>query len=117
MNRRFPLALLAGIFALAVVVVGRLRGVMALVALAISFVVLTFFILPAILQGSNPLLVAVVGASAIMLIALYMCHGLSRPHLGGGARHPVLAGADRRSSARCSSAGPSDRQHRTTTPA
>ncbi|MFJ8536637.1 YibE/F family protein [Streptomyces sp. NPDC093591] len=76
-NRRVPMALLAGIFALAVVLVGRMRGVMALVALAISFLVLTFFILPAILQGSNPLVVAVVGASAIMLIALYMCHGLS----------------------------------------
>jgi uncharacterized membrane protein len=76
-NRRFPMALLAGIFALAVVTVGRMRGVMALVALAVSFMVLTFFILPAVLQGSNPLIVAVVGASAIMLIALYMCHGLS----------------------------------------
>ncbi|WP_033321268.1 YibE/F family protein [Streptomyces yerevanensis] len=76
-NRRLPMALLAGIFALAVVVVGRMRGVMALIALAVSFLVLTFFILPAILQGSNPLVVAVVGASAIMLIALYACHGLS----------------------------------------
>lgn len=76
-NRKLPMGLLAGIFALAVVVVGRLRGVMALVALAISFMVLNFFILPAILQGSNPLLVAVIGSSAIMLIALYMCHGLS----------------------------------------
>ncbi|MFF2434990.1 YibE/F family protein [Streptomyces sp. NPDC058107] len=76
-DRKFPMALLAGIFALAVVVVGRLRGVMALIALAVSFAVLTLFILPAILQGSNPLLVAVVGASAIMLIALYMCHGLT----------------------------------------
>ncbi|WP_328872508.1 YibE/F family protein [Streptomyces sp. NBC_00287] len=76
-NRRVPMAVLAGLFALVVVVVGRLRGVMALIALAISFLVLTLFILPAILQGSNPLVVAVVGASAIMLIALYMCHGLS----------------------------------------
>ncbi|MFJ5308062.1 YibE/F family protein [Streptomyces sp. NPDC088350] len=76
-NRKFPMALLAGIFALAVVVVGRLRGVMALIALAISFMILNFFILPAILHGSNPLIVAVVGSSAIMLIALYMCHGLS----------------------------------------
>ncbi|MFD6026724.1 YibE/F family protein [Streptomyces griseoluteus] len=77
LDRKFPMALLAGIFAVAVVVVGRLRGVMALVALAVSFLVLTLFILPAVLQGSNPLLVAVVGSSAIMLIALYMCHGLS----------------------------------------
>ncbi|MFC8825487.1 YibE/F family protein [Streptomyces sp. NPDC057137] len=76
-DRTMPMALLAGIFALAVIVVGRLRGLMALVALVISFAVLTLFILPAILQGSNPLIVAVVGASAIMLIALYLCHGLT----------------------------------------
>ncbi|MFF3450884.1 YibE/F family protein [Streptomyces sp. NPDC002667] len=76
-NRKLPLTLLSVIFALVVVVIGRMRGVMALVALAISFMILNFFILPAILQGSNPLLVAVVGSSAIMLIALYMCHGLS----------------------------------------
>jgi uncharacterized membrane protein len=76
-ERGFPLALLAGIFALAVIVVGRLRGIAALVALIISFSVLTLFILPAILHGDNPLLVAVVGGSAIMLIALYLCHGLN----------------------------------------
>ncbi|MCX4725294.1 YibE/F family protein [Streptomyces sp. NBC_01306] len=74
-DRKFPLALLAGIFALVVVAVGRLRGLMALVALAVSFAVLSLFILPAILHGSNPLVVAVIGASAIMLIALYTCHG------------------------------------------
>ncbi|MEW2547114.1 YibE/F family protein [Streptomyces sp. NPDC047002] len=76
-DRTFPLYLLAGIFALAVVVVGRMRGVTALVALAVSFGVLTLFVLPAVLQGANPLLVAVIGAGAIMLIALYLCHGLT----------------------------------------
>ncbi|GGR47837.1 membrane protein [Streptomyces netropsis] len=76
-DRTVPMIVLAVLFALAVVVVGRLRGVFALIALVISFGVLTMFILPAILQGSNPLLVAVVGGSAIMLIALYMCHGLT----------------------------------------
>jgi uncharacterized membrane protein len=43
----------------------------------VSFGVLTLFILPAILQGENPLVVAVVGGSAIMLATLYLCHGLS----------------------------------------
>ncbi|GAA2486759.1 YibE/F family protein [Streptomyces gobitricini] len=76
-NRKVPMLLLAGVFALAVVAVGRMRGVMALVALAVSFAILTLFILPAILQGSNPLVVAVIGSSAIMLIALYSCHGLT----------------------------------------
>ncbi|MFG3254035.1 YibE/F family protein [Streptomyces sp. NPDC048172] len=76
-NRDVPMVLLAGLFALFVVLVGRLRGVLALVGLAVSFAVLTLFILPAILQGSNPLVVAVVGGSAIMLASLYLCHGLS----------------------------------------
>jgi uncharacterized membrane protein len=76
-NRDLPMALLAGIFAVVVVLVGRLRGLLALVGLGVSFTVLTLFILPAILQGSNPLLVAVVGGSAIMLTTLYLCHGLS----------------------------------------
>ncbi|MEW1912988.1 YibE/F family protein [Kitasatospora sp. NPDC085895] len=76
-GRDVPMALLAGLFALAVLVVGRWRGLTALIALAISFAVLSLFILPAILHGSDPLLVAVVGASAIMLVALYLCHGLS----------------------------------------
>lgn len=76
-DRALPLWLLAGLFAAAVVLVGRLRGILALVALIISFAVLTLFILPAILHGSDPLLVAVIGGGAIMLIALYMCHGLN----------------------------------------
>ncbi|UNO40909.1 YibE/F family protein [Streptomyces sp. MST-110588] len=76
-DRTPPMWVLASIFAGAVVVVGRLRGVLALVALVTGFGVLTLFILPAILQGSDPLAVAVVGGSAIMLIALYMCHGLT----------------------------------------
>ena len=75
-DRTVPMVALAAVFALAVVAVGRLRGVTALVALVISFAVLTLFVLPAILQGENPLLVAVVGASVIMLVALYLCHGV-----------------------------------------
>jgi uncharacterized membrane protein len=76
-ERGFPLTLLAGLFAIAVVVVGRMRGVRALFALVLSFAVLTLFILPAILRGDNPLLVAVIGSSAIMLVALYLSHGLN----------------------------------------
>lgn len=76
-DRTFPMWILAALFAAAVVVVGRLRGALALVALVVSFLVLTLFILPAILQGSDPLVVAIVGGSAIMLVALYLCHGLT----------------------------------------
>ncbi|WTW98085.1 YibE/F family protein [Streptomycetaceae bacterium NBC_01309] len=76
-QRDKPMLWLAAIFAVAVVAIGRLRGLMALVGLAGSFAVLVWFVLPAILQGSSPLPVAVVGASAIMLVTLYLCHGFS----------------------------------------
>lgn len=53
-DRTVPMAVLAGLFALAVVVVGRLRGLMALIALAVSFAVLTLFILPRSSRGRIP---------------------------------------------------------------
>ena len=65
------------LFALAVVALGRLRGLAALAGLAASLVALVTFILPAILDGRNPVLVAVVGASAIAFLALYLAHGFS----------------------------------------
>jgi uncharacterized membrane protein len=76
-QREWPLALLAGLFAAAVIVLGRWRGFAALVALGLSFVVLALFVLPAVLAGENPLLVAIAGAGLIMFVALYLTHGLS----------------------------------------
>lgn len=66
-------------FALAVVAFGRWRGLAALGGLAVTFGVLLFFIVPAILDGRSPLLVAVVGSAAIMLTVLYLTHGFTVP--------------------------------------
>jgi uncharacterized membrane protein len=76
-QRGAPLAWLAGLFAAAVLLLGRWRGLAALVALALSFVVLLFFVVPAILAGHDPLAVAVVGACLIMFAVLYLTHGPS----------------------------------------
>jgi uncharacterized membrane protein len=76
-QRGQPLIWLAGLFAVAVLVLGRFRGLAALVALGLSFVVLLFFVLPAILAGSDPLAVAVVGSGLIMFVVLYLTHGFS----------------------------------------
>lgn len=76
-QRGVPLALLAALFAVAVLVLGRWQGLKALGALAISFVVLVFFVLPAITGGESPLLVAIVGSGVIMFAVLYLTHGLS----------------------------------------
>ena len=74
-QRGRPLFGLVLLFAVAVVAFGRRKGVAALAGLAVSLGVLVVFVLPALLEGSNPLAVAVVGASAIMFVALYLAHG------------------------------------------
>jgi uncharacterized membrane protein len=76
-QRGRPLLMLAAFFGVVVVAFGRLRGLAALGGLLVSFVVLLEFVLPAILAGSSPLLVAVVGSAVIMFVVLYLTHGLN----------------------------------------
>ena len=76
-ERRMPLLVLAAIFVVAVVGLGRWKGLRALLGLAVSLVVLTTFVLPAILGGANPLAVALVGSAVIATFALYLAHGLN----------------------------------------
>jgi hypothetical protein len=68
---------LALIFGGLVVLLGRLRGLAALMGLAVSVVILLAFVIPAILEGSSPILVASVGAGAIGFVVLYLAHGFS----------------------------------------
>jgi uncharacterized membrane protein len=75
---RGPLLLWLAIgFTVAVVALGRLRGLTALAGLAVSIGVLLWFVLPAILDGRDPLAVAVVGSAAIAFLALYLAHGVT----------------------------------------
>jgi uncharacterized membrane protein len=74
-QRREPLILLILVFAAAVILLGRVRGLLALVGLAASVAVLLVFIIPALLEGTSPILVAVVGSSAIAYLALFLAHG------------------------------------------
>jgi uncharacterized membrane protein len=76
-QRGSSLLWLAAVFAAAVLVLGRWRGLAALAALALSFVVLLVFVLPSILTGHDPLAVAVVGSCLIMFVVLYLTHGPS----------------------------------------
>lgn len=76
-DRKPALIALVALFAVAVVALGRLRGLAALAGLVASLGILLSFVLPSILEGNNPLLVAVTGASAIAFVALYAAHGIS----------------------------------------
>jgi uncharacterized membrane protein len=75
-ERRSPLLLLAAVFGLVVVALGRWTGLRALLGLGLTLVVVVGFVLPALLAGSNALLVALVGSAAVMFAVLYLAHGV-----------------------------------------
>ncbi|WP_439938577.1 YibE/F family protein [Nocardia sp. N13] len=74
-DRGPPLLTLTILFAVGVLALSRWRGIGALASLAYSLVLIAVFTLPAIMEGSSPLAVAVVTAAAIMLVTLYLSHG------------------------------------------
>jgi uncharacterized membrane protein len=76
-ERSAPLIVLAVLFAVAVIVLGRWRGLAALVGLGLSLAVLLVFTVPALVEGSDPLLVALVSASAVAFAAIYLAHGFN----------------------------------------
>jgi uncharacterized membrane protein len=76
-RRGMPLLALAAIFAVLVTAIARWRGLFALVGIGVTLLALTKFMLPAFLAGESPLAVAVVGSTVIMIVVLYLAHGIS----------------------------------------
>lgn len=77
MQRSTPLVVLAVLFAVVVVALGRLKGLLALVGIALSLGVLLAFVFPALLEGAAPIGVALTGATVIAFGTLYLAHGLN----------------------------------------
>jgi uncharacterized membrane protein len=76
-ERRIPLLVVGLLFAVVVVVVARWRGFAALIGLAFAGFILFMFMFPALIAGTNPIMVGLIGSSAIMFVALYAAHGFS----------------------------------------
>ncbi len=76
-ERRGPLLALGALFVVVVLATARWRGLRALLGTAVSVVVVVAFVLPALLDGSNPLAVSLVGAAVIGVLAIYLTHGVS----------------------------------------
>jgi uncharacterized membrane protein len=76
--QRLPtLGLLLAIFVAAVLLIGRWNGARALLGVALSLLIVVRFIVPAILAGQHPPLVALVGATGVMIVTLYLAHGIN----------------------------------------
>jgi len=71
------LAWLALIFAVAIGLVGGFQGLRSLLGMAISFLVILRFIIPHILNGESPVLISVAGALVVLVVTLYLSHGLN----------------------------------------
>ncbi len=73
--RRGYLYLLGAIFSLIVILIGRKKGLRSLLGLVISFFIIIKFILPKILDGSDPLFIGLIGAFFILAVMIYLTEG------------------------------------------
>ena len=76
-DRGSSLLVLAALFAVVVIALGRVRGVLALVAMVMTVAVLVGFVAPSVLDGNDPVAVAVFAGSAIAFVSLYLTHGFN----------------------------------------
>ncbi|GMQ93379.1 MAG: hypothetical protein BMS9Abin12_0856 [Acidimicrobiia bacterium] len=77
-QRRGFLVALFVVFALAVIALGRWRGVAALAGLGLSVFIVTLWLIPSLLDGNSSVAVALVGGATVAYLALYVSHGINR---------------------------------------
>lgn len=69
---------LVAVFVAIIILVSRWKGLAALISLALSFLIIMKVVLPMILSGYNPLLIAVIGSFLILLSIIYITEGYSK---------------------------------------
>jgi uncharacterized membrane protein len=72
------LALVAALFAAVVIVVGGARGIRSLIALGFTLAVVAKLVIPLLLRGVDPILLAVAGGAVVTLATLLLTEGASR---------------------------------------
>jgi uncharacterized membrane protein len=75
-QRTSSLAVLAAIFVGLVLLIGRTHGLRSLLGLSVTLAIVVRFVVPAILAGRPAPLVALVAAVLVMVVTLYLVHGV-----------------------------------------
>lgn len=68
---------ISAFFLLFMIFVAGKRGIGAVLGLTISILVISFYIIPQIIQGQDPLMICLIGSFIILLTSTYLAHGIS----------------------------------------
>jgi uncharacterized membrane protein len=68
----------AVVLAVALIVVGRWKGLASLAGLGASIAVFLLAVLPAVRSGNDPLLATLVGSIGVLVVAVFVVHGFNR---------------------------------------
>lgn len=75
---RIPsLVSLTVVFVVVVLLVSGVHGVRSLLGLVFSFIVIFKFVLPQIISGSNPIVVALLASVVILMVSYFLSHGVN----------------------------------------
>lgn len=74
-KRSTPLAILLIAFVLSILIMGRWKGFGSLVALGISMIMITAYVIPHILSGEDPVKVSLIGSIILLAATLYLTYG------------------------------------------
>lgn len=76
--RNDSLILLLIIFVALLVLIAKWKGLMSLIAMMFTFLMIFSFVLPQILKGFNPVLIATAAALIIVPVSFYIAHGINK---------------------------------------
>lgn len=79
--RRDALIGLLVIFLVLTLIIARKRGVFSVLGMVISFAVIFMFVLPRILAGDNPVLIAILGSMVVLPATFFLSHGVNKKTL------------------------------------
>ncbi len=76
--RRDSLVLLTIVFVILLLAIAKWKGLFALLGMIFTFFVVFVFVLPRILAGDNPIIIAIIASLIIIPISFYVAHGINK---------------------------------------
>lgn len=76
--RTKPLLILFILFLALTVIIGKIRGALSLLGMALSFLTIFYFVLPNILKGNDPVFISIIASAIIIPVNFYLSHGVNK---------------------------------------